>query len=166
MKQFDKLIETYSKSELPAKEVHLVILGDGEEMDHLKQKIEETQMSKYVHLQGFQKDTVCYTKEAEFLVLTSAYEGFGMVILEALSVGIPVISFDCETGPSEMITNEFNGLLVENQDFLALEIALNKLTDNEKLLSFCKNNAKDSVKPFSKESIRLKWLDLLNINRD
>ena len=164
MKQFDKLIETYCKSDLAQKEIHLVILGDGEEKVSLQLKIEQNQMTHLVHLLGFKEHPSSYIEKAKFLVLTSEYEGFPMVILEALSVGIPVISFDCETGPSEMIVNEHNGLLVENQNFNALQESMNRMVNDNQLYICCKQNAKASTAPFSAEVIGKKWVDLLKNN--
>lgn len=164
LKQFDKLIETYCQSDLCKSEIHLVILGDGEEKERLQKQIENTELSTYIHLLGFKENTFEFLKNAEFLVLTSQYEGFPMVILEALHVGTPIISFDCETGPNEMIRDEFNGLLVENQNFEALKIAMNKFIMDKELYNFCKHNAKESTAPFSEDNIQRKWLDLLNIN--
>lgn len=161
MKQFDKLIQTYCNSDLPRKEIHLVILGDGEESERLRVQIQKSAYSNYIHLLGFKENIFLYTKEAIFLILTSQYEGFGMVILEALSVGTPAISFDCENGPSEMIEDERNGLLVENQNFEALKAAMNRMINEAPLYRTCQNNAKTSVTKFSSENICKKWIDLL-----
>jgi N-acetylgalactosamine-N,N'-diacetylbacillosaminyl-diphospho-undecaprenol 4-alpha-N-acetylgalactosaminyltransferase len=87
-----------------------------------------------------------------------------MVILEALSSGIPVVSFDCETGPSELVKNEYNGLLVENQNFEALQEAFERMVDDSQLYYLCKENAKASVISFSNENSVEKWLSLLNHN--
>ncbi len=163
LKQFDKLIETYSKSNLPDKAIHLVILGEGDDEELLKKMIQKLQMTEFVHLLGFKKNVNCYIENADFLVLTSKYEGFSMVILEALSVGIPVVSFDCETGPRELVQHEFNGLLVENQNFSKLETALNRMVEDRQLYHYCKENASESVNAFSAEKIQKKWLDLMNI---
>ena len=164
LKQFDKLIETYCQSDLPEKEIHLVILGEGEEKIRLQEQITNTKNADFIHLLGFKENTSEFVKNSEFVVLTSQYEGFPMVILEALSFGTPVISFDCETGPSEMIVNKFNGLLVENQNFEALKKALNRMTADKELYEFCKKNTTNSVAKFSEKKIQKKWLDLLNIN--
>ena len=163
LKQFDKLIETYSKSNLPNREIHLVILGEGDEKVRLQHLIEELQMTKFIHLLGFKNDIKCYVKNAEFLVLTSKHEGFSMVILEALSVGTPVVSFDCETGPRELVKHEINGLLVENQNFNKLVLAINRMIEDEQLQDFCKENTQLSVTAFSAKNIQKKWLDLMNI---
>lgn len=164
LKQLDKLIETYSKSDLLTASVHLVIVGEGEEKLILQKRIEDLKMTSYIHLLGFKKDTPSYIEKAEFLVLTSKYEGFPMVVLEALHIGTPVISFDCETGPSEMISNEYNGLLVKNQNFKALQEALNRMVSDVELYKWCKKNAKESVQLFSAENIQRKWEDLLSNN--
>jgi N-acetylgalactosamine-N,N'-diacetylbacillosaminyl-diphospho-undecaprenol 4-alpha-N-acetylgalactosaminyltransferase len=164
MKQFDKLIETYSKSDLARQDIHLVVLGEGPEKDALQQQIEKNQMTAFIHLLGFQVQPVVFIEKAEFLVLTSQFEGFPMAILETLSVGIPVISFDCETGPSEMIVNEQNGLLVENQNFNALHQAMERLVSDQQLYKRCKANAQASVARFSAKAIGEKWVDLVNNN--
>ena len=162
MKQFDKLIETYCNSDLPRNEIHLVILGHGEESERLRIQIHASSHSNYIHLLGFKENILLYCKEAMFLILTSQYEGFGMVILEALSVGTPAISFDCENGPSEMIVDESNGLLVENQNFEALKAAMNRMVNETSLHTTCKNNAKASIAKFSSKNICKKWIELLN----
>lgn len=162
LKQLDKLIETYSKSNLPNTSFHLVILGEGIEKADLLKKIEDLKMNSFIHLLGFKKDASNYIQNAQFLVLSSKYEGFPMVVLEALHLGTPVISFDCETGPSEMIIHKKNGLLVENQNFAALKQAMNEMIEDVSLYQYCKANAKDSVKLFSAENIKNKWLDLVN----
>ena len=164
LKQFDKLIDTYCTSDLPKRGIHLVILGKGEEKERLEKQIDGLQMSKFIHLLGFKNNVFSYVTNAKFLVLTSKYEGFSMVILEALFAGTPVVSFDCETGPSELLQNEYNGLLVKNQDFSALHKALERMVNDNCLYDFCKENAKASVTSYSKEKISEKWLDLINKN--
>ena len=162
LKQFDKIISAYSNSNLPENEMHLVILGEGEEKENLLKQIENLKLTKLVHLLGFRNDVICFIKSAQFLVLSSKYEGFPMVILESLYAGIPVVSFDCETGPSELVIHEFNGLLVENQNFTGLQQALNKMIEDPVFYDYCKNNAKKSVGKFSNNKSVENWLNLFN----
>ncbi|MCL9769893.1 glycosyltransferase [Flavobacterium sp. HXWNR69] len=161
LKQFDKLIESYSKSHLPEKNIHLVILGTGEELANLEKKISDFNLQAVVHLLGFKENVYDYISKAKFLVLSSQYEGFSMVILEALNLGIPIISFDCESGPNEMIINHHNGILVENQNFTELTHKLNIFVEDEVLYQNCKSNAISSVAKFQSEVVVKQWLHIL-----
>ena len=162
LKQFDQLIESYSNSVLPEKNIHLVILGTGEEQTLLENRIANLNLEDEVHLLGFKENVWDYIFNAKFLVLSSQYEGFPMTILEALSLGIPAISFDCESGPNEMITNEYNGILVENQNFTELTHKMNIFVEDEVLYQNCKTNAISSVAKFQSEVVINQWLQVLN----
>ena len=162
LKQFDQLIESYSNSVLPEKNIHLVILGTGEEQTLLENRIANLNLEDEVHLLGFKENVWDYISNAKFLVLSSQYEGFPMTILEALSLGIPVISFDCESGPNEMIINHHNGILVENQNFTELTHKMNIFVEDEVLYQNCKTNAISSVAKFQSEVVINQWLQVLN----
>lgn len=99
--------------------------------------------------------------KAKFLVLCSKIEGFPYVILESLACGTPIISFDCRTGPREVIKNEFNGLLVEDQNFVALTKAINKFIIDPELYDFCKNNTLKSVEKYDAKIIAKDWIRVL-----
>ena len=162
LKQFDKLIESYANSNLPQKNIHLVIFGIGENQISLENQISELKIENKVHLLGFKENVWDYISNAKFLVLTSQYEGFPMTILESLSLGIPVVSFDCESGPNEMIINDYNGILVDNQNFKELTHKLNTFVEDEVLYQNCKNNAQSSVSKFGSNITVNSWLQILN----
>ncbi len=147
---------------LPQKKIHLVILGIGEEQDKLEKKILDLKIETKVHLFGFKENVWDYISNAKFSVLSSQYEGFPMTILESLSLGIPVISFDCESGPNEMIINNHNGILVENQNFTELTHKMNIFVEDEILYQNCKNNSVSSVSKFQSEVVVNQWLQMLN----
>jgi N-acetylgalactosamine-N,N'-diacetylbacillosaminyl-diphospho-undecaprenol 4-alpha-N-acetylgalactosaminyltransferase len=140
----------------------LVLLGTGIERHNLEQLIDQLQLKQFVHLLGYKKDVFSYISNANFLALTSKYEGFPMTVIEALSLGIPVISFDCESGPNEMINNNHNGILVDNQNFTELTHKMNIFVEDEILYQNCKNNASSSVLNFQSNVIVKQWLQLLN----
>lgn len=163
IKQLDKLIVAYSKSILPSKAIKLIIVGDGKLMTSLKQLAFSLQLDKLVVFAGRQSPYI-YMKSCRFLILSSRSEGFANVLIETLACNRPVVSFDCDYGPREIIKHAHNGLLVENQNFEALTFALNEFVTNKSLYQFCKQNAKSSVAQFSVEIIGKQWLELMKIN--
>jgi glycosyltransferase involved in cell wall biosynthesis len=163
IKQFDKLISSYSKSDLSQKEIHLVILGNGDK-SKLERIISEYQITKFVHLLGYQNNPYKYLSKAKFLVLCSKNEGFPNVILEALGCETPVVSFDCDFGPRNMITSFENGILVENQNWEKLTEAMNLFVSDEILYHNCKGKTLESISPFLLEKIGKEWLHLLKAN--
>ena len=163
IKQFDKLIEAYSESILPRNNIHLVLLGDGDQKTNLQQLAKNRKVADKVHFLGFQENPFKYLKNARFFVLSSLNEGLPNVILESLACETPVVAFDCLSGPSEMIVHKKNGLLVENQNVKQLTEAMNLFVDDENLYKYCKQNALQSVESFSIATIGQQWLDLMEI---
>ena len=163
IKQFDKLILSYANSILPMKQIHLVILGDGNKK-LLEDAIKQNDIMDRVHLLGYVNNPFKYLKKAKFLALSSKNEGLPNVILESLACSTPVVAFDCSSGPREIIINNKNGILVENQNFLKLTQAMNEMIEDEILYRFCKLNALDSIEPFMLDRIGEQWLELMKIS--
>jgi len=167
-KQFDKLIESYLLSQLIELNIHLVIVGSGPELENLEKLITEKDATKYIHCIGQIDNPYLIIKNAKFLVQTSLFEGFPMVLIESLSCETPVISFDCFSGPNEIITDCENGILVPNQDFTLLITAINKMAIDQDFYYYCKSNTIESVKKFDINYIGLEWrsliLEILNKN--
>ena len=162
LKQFDKLIKSYSKSKLPEKNIKLLIIGDGEEKQSLKQLIINLNINNEVELIPFKNNPYNIIKNAKALVLTSKVEGFPMVLLEALTLKTPVIAFNCKSGPDEIIKHGENGLLVENQNEEQLTMALNKLLLDNDFYNNVKDNAHVGLEKFSEEQIIQEWISLLD----
>ncbi|SFA88639.1 N-acetylgalactosamine-N,N'-diacetylbacillosaminyl-diphospho-undecaprenol 4-alpha-N-acetylgalactosaminyltransferase [Flavobacterium swingsii] len=162
VKQFDKLILSYSNSILPKNKIHLIILGKGNKQP-LEKIAKESNIESLVHFLGYQENPYKFLKNAKFFVLSSLNEGLPNVILESLACQTPVIAFDCATGPREMIIDKNNGILVENQNLEKLTQAMNLFIEDTTLYNFCKKNALQSVQRFSLEIIGQQWLDLMKI---
>ncbi|MEY4834480.1 MAG: hypothetical protein RI980_595 [Bacteroidota bacterium] len=160
IKQFNKLIECYANSMLPSKNIKLLILGEGKLKNKWIKLAENLNLQELVIFKGNVKNPFRYYKNALFTISTSKYEGMPMVLLESLACGTPIISWDYASGPSEIITNKQNGLLIKNQDADLLIEAMNLYVSDNNLYLHCKENAVSSVKPFSLETIGNKWLNL------
>lgn len=164
-KQFDKLILAYSKSILPDKKIALVILGEGSKKEELIQLAKVNNIVNMVYFLGFKNNPYKYFRKAKYFILTSKYEGLPMVLLESLASGTPVISFDCPTGPKEIIRHETNGLLIENQDMEKLVTGMNKMIIDERLYLKCKSNAVKSIERFSLKTIGDEWIKLIGLTK-
>ena len=162
IKNISLLINAYRNSKLNSKNIKLIILGNGVDELVLKQKVRFYELEEFVKFIPYTHNPFPYIKHATFTVLTSRYEGFPMVIPEALSLETPVISVDCLSGPNEVIVNKKNGLLVENYNEKALTEAMNSFIFDEELYDTCKKNAKASVEKFSLKNIAEDWETLLN----
>ena len=85
-----------------------------------------------------------------------------MSIIESLSMGIPVVSVDCKSGPKEIVKHGFNGLLVQNNNIIELTKAFNTLLSDKDLLEKLKKNAMLSIDDFSEKNISKKWKNIFN----
>ncbi|HHN8374461.1 TPA: glycosyltransferase family 4 protein [Morganella morganii] len=159
-KGFDLLLDAWHRVENNSTDWKLNIFGSGSQLEQLSDKIKKLNL-KRVQIRPHQKDIMSEYLDSSFLVMSSRYEGLGMVLLEALACGIPCISFSCPTGPKTIIKDNNNGFLCteENTEELAEKMLL--LINNPDLLSQLKYNAKNSIYPFTKKEIISKWVSLL-----
>lgn len=125
------LIEIISK--LQTQNVKLVILGEGYLRDKIEEKIKKLHLENKVQLMGAVNNIEDWLSRAALFVFSSKYEGFPNALAEAMIAGIPSISYDCDTGPSELINDSINGFLVEldNQQDFANKI--DRLLNDKKL---------------------------------
>ena len=157
VKNLSLLIRGYKASNLKEKGVKLIVLGEGPDMDLIKNLINKLELSEDIILKSFTPNPFPYVINAKFTVLTSRYEGFPMSIIESLACETPVISVDCKSGPKELIKHKENGLLIENYNIKALSNAMNLFVEDEKLYSFCKKNSKASISHLKKQKIGKQW---------
>ena len=158
-KGFDILINAFAKLNFKNK-IKLIILGEGKERKNLEKLIDELDLKNQVLLCGVVDNPFIYMKYANFFILPSKSEGFPIVLLEALACGIPVIATNCETGPSEIIENEKNGLLIPVEDEEALKDKMEKLFYDNELYMKLKTNARRSIKKFDIKNIVQEWIEL------
>ncbi|MCC5974538.1 MAG: glycosyltransferase, partial [Rubellimicrobium sp.] len=124
-KDYPTLLRAFA--ELRGPELRLNILGDGDLRASLQRMVAELGLADRVNFLGFQRDPFSHMREADIFVLSSRWEGFGNVLVEAMAVGTPVVSTDCPHGPAEIIMDGKTGLLVPPGQPLALAAALQRL---------------------------------------
>ena len=160
VKQVDVALRMYAKSILPEKGIDFYILGDGPLLPFYQNIANTLNINNRVNFLGFVSNITDYLSQAYCTVLTSKHEGFPMVLVESLQLGTPVISFDCNSGPSEIIEN--NGFLIENQNEEDFIRALNKIVLDQEIYTQFKNNTVNSVQKFNFEQTFKKWKNYLN----
>ncbi len=138
----------------------LEIWGDGDEYDNLLYLINKLDI-KNIHLKGTSNNMEDIYLSSSFLVMSSIFEGLPMVLIEAQSFGLPIISFDCPYGPSEVVTHDKDGFLISLGDVDGLALAIKELIlDRDKRISFSINARKSAIR-YSQEHILSKWKNLL-----
>lgn len=156
-KGFDLLIHAWKIVAQQRPDWKLSIVGDGELREYLDNLIKEEQLQHSVELSPVTTNIEQIYKDASILVMSSRYEGFGMVLLEAQTVGLPTISFDCKCGPSEIIVNGENGYLIEEGDIEGMAQRVLQLIENEALRKRMGENAYNNALRFSEDVVMSKW---------
>lgn len=140
----------------------LILVGSGELNTQFEEYINANNLQDFVFLKPPQQDIAFYYKQASLFLLTSKTEGFGMVLLEAISFGLPCISFDCPSGPRDIIKNSENGYLIEQNDTIAFEQALVKLITDPTLRKEMSKKALEISSNWNDKKLLEKWVTILN----
>lgn len=156
-KNFKLLIESFKNSQAK-NELNLLIVGEGQKREELQELVNRYGLEKNIYLVG-QKDNIKdYYLQCEMFVLSSKYEGFPNVLVEALSNGCACISTDCPTGPSEIIRNNENGLLIQNEDIDDMTKSIDRLYSDENMKQRFVSNAQQSISHLSIDKIAKEWI--------
>ncbi|MEZ8024947.1 MULTISPECIES: glycosyltransferase family 4 protein [unclassified Vibrio] len=153
-KGFDLLISAWKKVDNRSWNLH--IYGEGEDEELLSNMIEEYYLNN-VKLFPFTPNIDEKYQSSSIFVLSSRFEGLGMVLIEALAHKLPCISFDCPAGPKTIIKHGINGTLVPTGDIEKLANAISELMESEELRNEFSRNSIDSIKEFSEVSVVNKW---------
>lgn len=163
-KGIDLLLKAWSKVAQQMPDWRLVVFGDGDRKVY-EQIINDLHIdSSRCQLNGRTNDVEMEYCNSSIFVLSSRFEGFGMVLTEAMACGLPVVSFDCPWGPRSIISDGKDGFLVENGNVDALASSLSHLMQNP---SLCKSMAKVgqmNVQRFYMEQIANRWKDVFESN--
>lgn len=159
-KGFDILLNAWAKSAAPKQGWTLSIVGDGEERIYLKEIIKKFDLSNSVTLEGHSQNMMSHYQNASFYVMTSRFEGLPMVLLEAQSFGLPILSIDCLTGPSEIIKHGKNGFLCDSNRIVEL---INQVINNTSEEEYIKlvQNSKCNIQNYDINRIMKKWSEII-----
>ena len=163
-KGFDRLIKAWEivcRDEYLS-DWHLDIFGQGEWRDMLQQMIDERGLQDRVTLNKPTKDIAKEYAGSSMLVMSSHYEGFPMVMIEAMACGLPVVTFDYKCGPRDIINHEINGLLVKDGDIEGLAKAMISMMRDNAARKRMGENAKKVVETYSEEAVMMQWKELFN----
>lgn len=163
-KGFDRLIRAWRivQQNEAFHEWNLDIFGQGEWKEMLQQMIDEAGLQDSMRINQPTKQIGNEYVRSSILVMSSHYEGFPMVMIEAMACGLPVVSFDYKCGPKDIIRHGENGLLVHDGDIEGLAAAMMKLMDDEAYRKRLSDDAKKIISTYSEETVMNRWIALFN----
>ncbi len=156
-KGFERLLQAFHRLNRPA--LHLAILGEGPERANLLRLARELGLEGRLHLPGHVAEVETWYRHAACFVLSSRYEGWPSVLGEALANGCPVVSFDCNYGPSEILEDGKYGLLAPEGDVEALAGAIVRVLDDDALQRDLAAKGSERAQMFGPEKIATRWLE-------
>lgn len=160
IKGFDMLLEAWLQVNLSMPNWKLKIVGEGEDRTKLTNFIKENKLTDSVELVGNTDNVGEYYEQAEIFCLSSRFEGFPMVLLETLAFGLPVVSFDCDTGPAEVLENT-GSILVTPNDVNLLASSLIDLMEDSKKRKIISLKSKDKAEIYQPQNIINQWVSLI-----
>ena len=160
-KRNDDIIKAFSK--LKENDWKLYIIGDGKEYNNLNKLIEESKLEDRVILTGYKnkEEIEKYMLESSLFLMASISEGLPMVLLEAMSYGVPCIAYHTDSGTDDIIKNNKNGYIINNRNEKEYINKIEQVIKDEKLRTKLGKEAKNTAYEFSKEKITEKWLKIL-----
>lgn len=161
-KGFDLLIHSWAKIADEFNSWKIIIVGSGNDEPQLKDMINKYGLAKSIILKGQQSDVEPFYRSASFFCMSSRFEGLPMVLLEAQSYSLPIVAFDCDTGPAEIIQDNISGFIVEHLNIDDLAKALRKMMSIDQLnYDRMSQNALKNTMHFDLDRTILRWEEII-----
>ena len=158
LKGFEQLIKCFARAQFN-NPISLIIVGSGALKPDLQALISELGMEERIELLGFHPFPQVFVIQAEALILNSTFECFPNVLTEALSLGVPVISNDCDYGPREIIYDRVNGLLFDQARDENLIKVLEEFVNSKSLKQRLQSNTSEGLNRFTPDRITSEWIN-------
>lgn len=159
-KGFDLLLQAWATIERQYPDWQLAVFGDGNRTPYEQQMKELGIDDSRCHLYGPTTDIQQEYVNSSLFAFSSRFEGFGMVLVEAMACGLPVVSFDCPCGPKDIVRDSEDGILVENGNIELLAMSLSKMMRDEALRQAMSKAALKNVQRFRIEQIAEQWRNI------
>ena len=161
-KGFDLLLQSWAKIEKEHPDWQLAVYGMGERGPY-ERIIDDLKIDRSrCHLNGSTSDIKKEYLDSSLFVFSSRFEGFGMVLIEAMACGLPVVSFDCPCGPKDIVRHQEDGLLVPSGDVAKLAEAMHQMMSDDTLRRQMASKALLNVRRFQLDEIAKRWISLFD----
>ncbi len=160
LKGFDYLLQAVKLVNDKSVPIRLLMIGKGDLLEELKMKAEGFGIKNRVDFLGFKENPFAYLARCDLFVLSSLYEGLPSTLIEAMALGLPVISTRCPTGPEEIIEDERSGLLVPVADSKAIAEAIVRVLQDKDLNMRLRIEGKKRAEDFSLENMVTKFAEI------
>ena len=165
-KGYDLLLQAWAEVEKHYPDWTLDIYGQGDRTSYRQLMSDLGVDADQCHLNGPVEDVVGVYQNSSVFVLSSRFEGFGLVLVEAMACGLPVVSFDCPAGPDEIITDGVDGLLVPSGDVQALAVKLMALMADEDLRQRLGKQARQTAQRYNMLAVANQWRTLFEMVKE
>jgi glycosyltransferase involved in cell wall biosynthesis len=160
-KGFERLVRAFAPLAAAHPGWTLRICGNGPKRAPLRRLVGRLGLTGRVQLPGAVQGVDDEMSQASVFALSSRFEGFPMVLLEAMAAGLAIVSFDCPTGPRELLDDERTGILVPEGDVKALTAALERVVSDPELRSRLGSAAREAARAYAPERVSARWEELL-----
>jgi glycosyltransferase involved in cell wall biosynthesis len=160
-KGYDMLIAAFAPVAAAHPDWELKLCGRGVWTERLTRMVDELGLTGRVTLAGPTDDVPGEMAQASIYALSSRFEGFPLVLIEAMSKGMAVVAFDCPTGPADIVADHENGLLVPRKDVDAFSAALMEMVEDEELRRRCGAAAVETAREYTMSAIGPRWDEML-----